>query len=271
MKQIKYLKHRPDKRGNEFYVSGVGVREVMRPGIVNRPNGTGDWLLMFFYDPVKIKLNEKITDFPKNAFVIWTPQDGHLYGNPDKKWMHSWMHCHGSEVPSMLKDSGFEKGSFRFDEASLLEKQLLCVYSEIVGCKKPDPLILKSHFQIMLREIKRSLEKAEGKTAIPDKILNAKNYIELHLHKKIRLADLAGRANMSVPHFCSEFKKHAGFSPIDYSIELKMERAGYLLLDKNLQISEIAEMTGYEDIYQFSKLFKRRFGQSPSKYRKGKL
>jgi AraC-like DNA-binding protein len=271
MKQIKYLKHRPNKEGKEFYVSGVGVREIMRPGIVNRPNGTGDWLLMFFHDPVKIKVSEDIVNFPGNTFMIWTPKDGHLYGNTDKEWMHSWIHCHGSDVPVILRESGFKKGAFSFEDPSILEKQLLSVYSEIIGYKNPDAKILESHFKIMVREMKRSLEKSESKRLIPKNILKAKSRIELNSNRKLRLSELAGISNMSVPHFCSEFKKHTGFSPIDYSIEVKMERAGYLLLDKNLQIGEIAAITGYEDIYQFSKLFKKRFGMSPSKYRKGKI
>lgn len=271
MRQIKYLKHRPNKKGKEFYVSGVGVREVMRAGIVDRPNGTGDWLLMFFYDPIKIKVSEEIKNFSENTFMIWTPSEGHLYGNPDMRWMHSWIHCHGSDVPVILKESGFKKGAFHFDEFSILEKQLLCIYSEIIGYKTQDALILRSHFQIMLREMKRSFMKTESKTEIPGNILKAKSHIELNSNRKIRLSELAEICNMSMPHFCSEFKKHTGFSPIDYSIEVKMERAGYLLLDKNLQISEIAEMTGYEDLYQFSKLFKKRFGMSPSKYRKDKI
>jgi AraC-like DNA-binding protein len=271
MKQVKYLKHGANKGQKEFFVSGVGVREIMSPCIINRPNGTNDWLFMFFYDSVKIKTGGQIKDFPEKTFMIWDPSQGHCYGNPERKWMHSWIHCHGAELPQLVRESGFETGAFSFDEAGILEKQLLNVYSEITAYKRPDPIILKSHFQIMLREMKRSLEKKESKTIIPEKIIASKRHIELNLHKKLRLCDLASDACMSIPHFCSEFKKNTGFSPIGYSIEVKMERARYLLLDKNLQIGEIAEMTGYEDLYQFSKIFKKRFGKPPSKYRKDKI
>ena len=47
-----------------------------------------------------------------------------------------------------------------------------------------------------------------------------------------------------------------------------MAKADRLLKIKDLSIEEIAEMTGYENIYHFSNTFKKHFGISPSSYRK---
>ena len=58
-----------------------------------------------------------------------------------------------------------------------------------------------------------------------------------------------------MPHFCSEFKRHFGESAIQHLIRLRLQHAVYLLRDENLRIGEVAEQTGYEDLYYFSKLF----------------
>ena len=73
---------------------------------------------------------------------------------------------------------------------------------------------------------------------------------------------------MSVPHLCSEFKKHFGVPVIDYVIRRRMREAAYLLHDRNLNITGIARRVGYTDIFHFSKLFKKHFGRSPREVRK---
>ncbi len=52
-------------------------------------------------------------------------------------------------------------------------------------------------------------------------------------------------------------------SPINYLIGVRLRQARYLLLDRQLQISEIARRVGYDDLFHFSKLFKKHFGLSP--------
>jgi hypothetical protein len=34
-------------------IRGLGVREAMPPGFINRPSGTGDWLFMYFHTPAR--------------------------------------------------------------------------------------------------------------------------------------------------------------------------------------------------------------------------
>ena len=50
-----------------------------------------------------------------------------------------------------------------------------------------------------------------------------------------------------------------------------MERAKSLLMNKDLSITEIANILSYKDINYFSGLFKKQVGMSPQKYRKMKL
>ncbi len=46
-----------------------------------------------------------------------------------------------------------------------------------------------------------------------------------------------------------------------------MRHAAHLLANRNLTISEIALQVGYDDLFHFSKTFKKHFGASPRSYR----
>ena len=53
--------------------------------------------------------------------------------------------------------------------------------------------------------------------------------------------------------------------------ELKMEKAAHLLRETDMSIKEITNATGYNDQNYFSKLFKQKFGVSPTEYREALL
>jgi iron complex transport system substrate-binding protein len=71
-----------------------------------------------------------------------------------------------------------------------------------------------------------------------------------------------------VSHFSALFKAHFGTSPIDYLVRLRLRAAAYLLRDVNVSVSSAAASVGYDDLYYFSKLFKKKLGVSPRAYRK---
>ena len=82
----------------------------------------------------------------------------------------------------------------------------------------------------------------------------------------ITVKQLAQLCNMSPTHFRREFKHDKGISPMRYLNNLRIEKAKVLLKARIHKISEIAEMTGFSNVYHFSNRFKELMGMSPSKY-----
>lgn len=65
------------------------------------------------------------------------------------------------------------------------------------------------------------------------------------------------------------FKEETGESPINYLIKIRLEKARDILLtSEGGSIKSIANSVGYEDVYHFSKLFKKYYGISPLYYKK---
>lgn len=93
--------------------------------------------------------------------------------------------------------------------------------------------------------------------------------------KTLNISKLVGMVNMSEVHFRNLFKEIYRIPPVKYLNILRTGRAKDLLKETTCSISDIAEMTGYSDVYYFSKAFKKETGTSPSEYRilyeKGKI
>jgi AraC-like DNA-binding protein len=258
---------REASRFSGFAVHGLGYFEAMVPGLVNRPNGTEDHLLMLFHDPVQVGCGGHVCEAPAGSLIIWDAAMSHLYGTESGDWRHSWLHCGGRNVQRLLRESSLPLETvLRIHEDDFLDgiQRLYEERSHPVF----DPVILENLFQNLLHRIRRTLRRQESKQ-IPQRLLNCQTHIESRYNQPLNLSVLAEHAHMSVSHFSAEYRRHFGIAPLQYRTRLRMEEAVYLLRDVNLSISEIAERLGYPDIYHFSKQFKKYYGQSPMGKRGG--
>lgn len=85
--------------------------------------------------------------------------------------------------------------------------------------------------------------------------------------KHYSVVDLAKRLHVCPDHFTRVFKLAKGVSPQEFLVSRRIEFAKDLLLQSNYSINRVAEFSGYESIYYFSKHFKKRTGSSPTAFR----
>jgi two-component system response regulator YesN len=97
-------------------------------------------------------------------------------------------------------------------------------------------------------------------------ITMAKRFVCENAGGIISLQDVANRLNISAGYLSTIFKQETGISFIDYVTEVRINEAKILLKDSNYKIYEIAQMTGYENAYYFSKVFKKVTGITPSEF-----
>ena len=263
-KQVKIFREDIDSKDLTCYIRGVGIKENMFFGIVDRPQGTKDWFFSYFHDRVTIKSSEGFSEHPAGSFIIWSDSDSHYYGSKERDWSHSWIHFAGKGIMPIILESGLETNKvMHLNSSDIITNTLSLIYNELTDYAEPDLSILQNLFHNFILRLSREA-KSRDIVQIPHRILNIKNLLETYPSSRFTIADLAKKASMSAPHFCSEFKKCIGVSPIEYHIRIRLQQARYLLYDFNLSIAEIAERIGYCDIYQFSKQFKKHFGLSPS-------
>jgi AraC family transcriptional regulator of arabinose operon len=92
-------------------------------------------------------------------------------------------------------------------------------------------------------------------------------FLHQNVHRDLSLSAMAEHAGLSVSHFSYLFKQQTGYSPTDYFIHLKIQRACTMLSLSPKNIHEIAYEIGYSDPYYFSRIFKKIMGISPRQYR----
>lgn len=91
--------------------------------------------------------------------------------------------------------------------------------------------------------------------------------IEEKYMDKITLKELASTVNLSAHHFCRTFKQITGKTTTDYINGVRLDKAIYYLKQTDLNMTEIAMRCGFDSINYFSRLFKKNYDVSPTKYR----
>ena len=93
-------------------------------------------------------------------------------------------------------------------------------------------------------------------------------YIFANLAEDIRLPDMARMVGMSDSSFSRFFKKNSGNSFTDHVNKLRIWKAGQLLTDTSMPITDICFEVGYRNLSNFNRVFLRHHNLTPSRYRK---
>ena len=102
----------------------------------------------------------------------------------------------------------------------------------------------------------------------PENILYLVKYMENHYTHPLTLDYLSSFSGLSKYYLSREFKKYTGFSPNDYLITLRINQAKSLLKNTSLPASKIAHEVGIHDLNNFTNLFRRKTGMTPTQYRR---
>lgn len=93
-----------------------------------------------------------------------------------------------------------------------------------------------------------------------------KSYIESHYLERLTLTALADCGNISISHLKRIFKEETGDSVISYLARTRISEAKRLIHEGSYSFTQIAELTGFDNIYYFSRRFKELTGMTPSEY-----
>lgn len=145
-------------------------------------------------------------------------------------------------------------------------ERLLRTVADPLDRKLLAPLILDEILLRLLRtEAAAAVRGSVGSAGDADRILGAMQYIRQNLTDKLTVDKLARLAGMSPSHFAHRFSAVARTSPMRYLRGVRLDAARVRLLGRGARVSQVAVDVGFESAAHFTREFKRRFGQSPSK------
>jgi AraC-like DNA-binding protein len=93
------------------------------------------------------------------------------------------------------------------------------------------------------------------------------NHLNNGYDAKLNREDLEKALGRKYEYLCQVFKKYASTPMNAYIHQLRVQRAKYLLHATSQSVKDIAQETGYDDPFYFSRMFKRLEGMSPQQYR----
>jgi transcriptional regulator GlxA family with amidase domain len=94
-------------------------------------------------------------------------------------------------------------------------------------------------------------------------ILKAISWLKENLTESTMVEDLAKKVNMASSTFYRKFKNITSLSPIQFQKRLRLQKARQLMLINNLNASTALLEVGYDNFGQFSREYKRLFGEPP--------
>ncbi|MBR6399672.1 MAG: helix-turn-helix transcriptional regulator [Firmicutes bacterium] len=100
-----------------------------------------------------------------------------------------------------------------------------------------------------------------------EKIRNVILYILNNPESDLKQKSIAASLYMNSSYLSTVFTAHTQLRFVDYLTNVKLRRAAWLLRSTTLKVADIAERLDYKDMGYFSRLFKKKFGVTPSDYR----
>lgn len=203
--------------------------------------------------------------------AIALPHTAHGYGAADDEpWTIQWAHFNGRDAAALLQLAGITTAGtvIALDQPLSLFSLFNDMLSTLQAGYSVHHLLVAA---ACLRHILSRLAFINTYTPpLTKQGFNIQQIIELmlnNLDKRYTLDELAGHANMARVSFSRLFRQKTGYSPVDYLIRLKVQKASALLETTELEVNEIAAMLSYQDPYYFSRLFKQFTNYSPTQYR----
>lgn len=205
-----------------------------------------------------------------NMFLLF-PGEWHSY-KPDINtgWDEYWIGFKGENMKQKLEYSFFSKEKPVLNVG--LRNEFVNMYLQAIDIAKEQ----KVGFQQQLAGIVDYLlafAYAYNKSSsfeelkIAKLISKAKLIVTENLGISISPEEIASRLNISYSWFRRIFKQYTGFSPLQYIVEIKIQKGKELLTNTDMPNTEIAFKLGIDNPNYFCTIFKKKTKMTPMQYR----
>ena len=209
---------------------------------------------------------------PNQAF--FTPPNMVAYYQADKEdpWDYIWIHFNGKKAMEILHAAGITTKYPLYIPAEYNDDVKDCLSYILHNREYEYKCIgyLYHLFQLIINNSSKKPQEAELNSELRY-IRDVISYISRKFDEPIKVQDIADYCGLDRSYLCKIFKKATNYSPQEYLIFFRMNKAKHLLKDPDIPIQNVAYSVGYPDPYAFSKIFKKEIGISPSSYRKSHI
>ena len=209
----------------------------------------------------------------------------HHWGNKSFEIGSSWYYAHFyCDAPSSCMEE-LPRGIYYDERVSLKPSEkdrYFITLPKLINCEEKTQIkrnfekMIEAHIhgnipQTSIRLWQIFLECAQN--AQDDKVSNGyveqiQNYVRPHYIDGFTSVQIQEACGLSYKYAGTLFKEVTGQTIKEYQCTLRLRKAEQLLKETNKSIAEIAQLTGFSDVFYFSKIFHRKKGCPPGEYRK---
>ncbi len=252
--------------------SDIGYFPNAENHYVDRPEGTAQCILILcIRGKGWVRIGKESYDLNPGNLVVILPGQVHSYGSDSTHpWTIHWCHAAGSATRT------FTDMLSRRDALPILHisgyLNLIPLFESILdelamGYSVNHLTVASMALGHLLALIATGGHSAQIDQFSRNRIPLAIAYMKSRWQKTLSVPDMARACNLSTSHFSTLFKKTTGYSPLDYFLRLKMQRAAEMLDSTTRPLKEVAADVGFSDPLYFSRVFHRVYKRSPIEYR----
>lgn len=235
-------------------------QHVCPPNYFFGPQKRNFYLLHFVVSGKGIFISKDITyNISRGQIFVIRPNEETFYkSDKENAWHYRWVGFYCSlDISNILHEDIINAPECEYLFRSMMDCDQTNTLTEYYICAKIFEILslLSKNSNV---ELNKSYEYA----------LKAKNYIESNYNDNtLTITSLANKLNLERSYFSTLFKKYIGKSPQKHLVDFRLNKAAEMISSNN-KISDVATACGYSDFVNFSKMFKTKFGMSPSAYSK---
>ena len=190
----------------------------------------------------------------------------HYYADGD--WEFVWLHFDGVLARRYYESVHAGGTVLRPTNGREAESAMLAVYRMFHEGVTVNEIVISKEITVVLTEMLLAANRGARGGGDGATVSRAIRYIGDRVHERISIGELARLTSVSPYYFIRLFKRETGYTPHEYMVLSRVNRASFLLRNSGLSVEEIGAQCGFSNIGAFCTVFKRYMKVSPLQYRK---
>ena len=259
-----------EAKGLLYYVTGCGIYFCEYGYRVEREN-YGNYMLLYVREGVlTVTVNDTTYLVQKGEVAFFDCHAPHTYYAKGYT-SFQWIHFDGANTEEFCKYYFEKRGTILCD--GVLARAICHNMTYIISRYRNHQEIHEDENSRWLYDCLYTLlfavtVKKEESNQGGNVITLAQEYIRQNIKEDLTLEKIAEYVHLSSSHFSRIFKKETGYSPYEYILLVRINKAKHLLRTTRKSVKDIAFAVGYRSESNFCNSFTQRVGVSPSGFRK---
>ncbi|MDX2081701.1 MAG: helix-turn-helix domain-containing protein [Terrimicrobiaceae bacterium] len=249
---LRYVRGRQSGFGSVRYAPGADCGPRLQTG----------WQLVVLHSgPSRVRIHSTWQALPEHHALLLPPgPETYFQFCPDQPTHHTWVDLEPGALPSSWTHAAAAAEKMRPAQPTVIE----IIHSALGHDDALGALVREVIDHLAMAAIGLHIDRDPHRPGpLPDSLMRVLALMDNRFAEPLDLKRLAGAGAVSVPHLIKLFRKHLRTTPSRYLWDLRLRRGHDFLIRTGLGIGEIADRSGFQNPYHFSRLVRERYGAPP--------